>query len=94
MQRLEMRDYAAEHRKLNFSSTWHRNGLPSYQFMEDGKAVTLHHTVASSNDRTNDGICMMRHVDSDHTGESVFTLDALIRNQKPENKLNLSSATK
>lgn len=72
MQRLGIRDYKAEHRKLNFSSTWHKNGLPSYQFIEDGERVTLHNTVASSNDRTNDGICMMRHVDSDHTGESVF----------------------
>lgn len=72
LDRLGIRDFRTEQQKLHFTSTWHRNGLPSYQFKEDGKVVTLHHTVASSNDRTNDGICMMRHVDSSYSNRSVF----------------------
>lgn len=72
LERLGIKDFLTEQQKLQFTSTWHRNGLPAYQFKEDGKVVTLHHTVASSNDRTNDRIGMMRHVDSSYSGTSTF----------------------
>lgn len=64
-------DYGERHRALQFRNTWHHNGLPSYQFTEDGQVKTLHDTVTSSNDRTAYKISMMRRVDSSHDGTSV-----------------------
>ncbi len=71
MHALGIEDFGKEHRKMTFQSHWHKNGLQSYQFEEDGKTVTLHDTVTSSNDRTADGISMMRRVDNEHTGQST-----------------------
>lgn len=68
---LGMEDFGREHRKLRFRSTWHHNGLPSYQFREDGVIKTLRDTVIASNDQTAYKISMMRHVDSEHDGKSV-----------------------
>lgn len=64
-------DYGKRHRALQFTNTWHHNGLPSYQFTEDGQVKTLHDTVTASNDRTAYKISMMRRVDSRHDGKSV-----------------------
>lgn len=64
-------DYGERHRTLQFTNTWHHNGLPSYQFTEDGQVKTLHDTVTASNDRTAYKISMMRRVDSSHDGKSV-----------------------
>ena len=71
LKRLGIEDFGKDHRKLNFSSKWHKNGLKGYQFWENEKLVILHDTVTSSNDRSAYGISMMRRVDSEHTGQSV-----------------------
>lgn len=55
--------------KLQTSSHWHYNGLPSCDIKNEN--VTIHSTVTSSNDRNSDKIMMMRRIDDYTTKESI-----------------------
>ena len=59
--------------KLWSSSTWHKNGLQSYAFEEDGETKVLHDTVSSSNDRNSSKISMMRRIDDAHNRSVAYT---------------------